>query len=218
LCGKSTSAVTREGCLSVCFNDWRQKRVAAERRPLVNKGGTTMRKIEVVDYNPAWPWMFELERESLHRVLGVVAIAIHHIGSTSVPGLSAKSVIDIIVEATSVADTDCHESAMTSIEYEAKGEFGIPGRRFFQKGGDNRTHHVHAFAQGDPYVWRHIAFRDYLTRNPLVAREYDELKRRVAQGCHNDIEVYCHGKDAFIKRIEAIAMKFTQPRHVTTRR
>jgi GrpB-like predicted nucleotidyltransferase (UPF0157 family) len=139
-----------------------------------------MRKIEVVDYNPAWPWMFELERESLYQVLGAVAIAIHHIGSTAVSGLSAKPVIDIIVEATSVADIDCHESAMTGIGYEPKGEFGIPGRRFFQKGGDNRTHHVHAFAQGNPQVLRHIAFRDYRRQNPLMASEYDELKRRVA--------------------------------------
>jgi GrpB-like predicted nucleotidyltransferase (UPF0157 family) len=155
-----------------------------------------MRKIEVVDYNPAWPRMFELESESLHRVLGVVALAIHRIGSTSVPGLSAKPVIDIFVEVTSVADIDCHEPAMAGIGYEPKGEFGIPGRRFFQKGGDNRTHHVHAFALGDPQVLRHIAFRDYLRRNPFVASEYDGLKRRIAQECHNDIEVYCQGKDA----------------------
>jgi GrpB-like predicted nucleotidyltransferase (UPF0157 family) len=177
-----------------------------------------MRKIEVVDYDPAWQQMFELERESLYRVLGAVAITIHHIGSTSVPGLSAKPVIDIIVEATSVADLDCYESHIAAIGYEPKGEFGIPGRRFFQKGGDNRTHHVHAFAQGDPQVLRHIAFRDYLKLNPLVANEYGELKQRVAQECHNDIEVYCQGKDAFIKRIEAIAMEFTQQQHAVARR
>jgi GrpB-like predicted nucleotidyltransferase (UPF0157 family) len=169
-----------------------------------------MRKIEVVGYNSAWPQMFEVERESLSQVLGSVAIAIHHIGSTAVPGLSAKPIIDIIVEATSVADLDCYESRIAAIGYEPKGEFGIPGRRFFQKGGDNRTHHVHAFAQGDPQVLRHIAFRDYLKLNPLVANEYGELKRRVAQECHNDIEVYCQGKDLFIKRIEAIAVELTQ--------
>jgi GrpB-like predicted nucleotidyltransferase (UPF0157 family) len=144
--------------------------LTAMRAMLPNK--PFQRKIEVVDYDPAWPQMFELERESLYRILGAVAIAIHHIGSTAVPGLSAKPVIDIIVEATSVADIDCHEPAMTSIGYEPKGEFGIPGRRFFQKGGDDRTHHVHAFAQGDPQLLRHIAFRDYLKLNPLVASEY----------------------------------------------
>ena len=98
-----------------------------------------MRKIEVFDYDPAWPQMFELERESLHRILGTVAISIHHIGSTAVPGLSAKPVIDIIVEATSVADIDCLEPSIAGIGYEPKGEFRIPGRRFFQKAGDNRT-------------------------------------------------------------------------------
>jgi GrpB-like predicted nucleotidyltransferase (UPF0157 family) len=169
-----------------------------------------MRKIQVVDYDPAWPQMFELERESLCRVLGAVAISIHHIGSTAVPGLAAKPVIDIIVEVTSVTDMDCYELQMIGIGYEPKGEFGIPGRRFFQKGGDNRTHHVHAYAQGDPQVLRHIAFRDYLKLNQRVASEYGELKRRVAQECHNDIEVYCQGKDTFIKRIEATAIEFTQ--------
>jgi GrpB-like predicted nucleotidyltransferase (UPF0157 family) len=169
-----------------------------------------MRKIKVVDYDPDWPQLFELEREELFRTLGAVAVSIHHIGSTAVPGLAAKPIIDIIVEVTSVADMDCHESQMIGIGYEPKGEFGILGRRFFQKGGDNRTHHVHAFAQGDPQVLRHIAFRDYLQLNPSVAREYGELKRRVVQGCHNDIEVYCQGKGAFIKRIEAHAIEFTQ--------
>jgi GrpB-like predicted nucleotidyltransferase (UPF0157 family) len=169
-----------------------------------------MRKIEVVDYDSAWPQMFELEREELCRALGAVAVSIHHIGSTAVPGLAAKPIIDIIVEVTSVINMDCHESYMMDIGYEPKGEFGIPGRRFFQKGRDNRTYHVHAFAQGDPHILRHIAFRDYLRLNPRIASEYGEIKRRVALGCHNDIEVYCQGKDAFIKRIEAIALEFTQ--------
>jgi GrpB-like predicted nucleotidyltransferase (UPF0157 family) len=169
-----------------------------------------MRKIEVVDYDPAWPQLFEFECEELCRTLGAVAVSIHHIGSTAVPGLAAKPVIDIVVQVTRLIDMDCHESHMMGIGYEPKGEFGIPGRRFFQKGGDNHTHHVHAFAQGDPHVFRHIVFRDYLKLNPNVATEYGELKRRVAQGCHNDIEVYRQGKDAFIKRIEALAIEFTQ--------
>ena len=172
-----------------------------------------MRKIEVVDYDPEWPKMFELERETLYRVLRAVAISIHHVGSTAVPGLAAKPVIDIMVEVTSLPDIDCLARQMVDIGYAPKGEFGIPGRRFFQKGGDLRTHHVHAFAQGDPNVLRHLAFRDYLRQNPPVASEYGELKRRVAQGCHNDMEVYCRDKDAFIKRVEAVAIAVTLQRH-----
>ena len=96
---------------------------------------------------------------------------------------------------------------MEAIGYETKGEFGIPGRRYFRKGGEDRTHHVHAFARGDINVKKLIAFRDYLRSNHRVAREYELLKKSIALTCGNDIVRYCDGKDAYIKRIEAIAMK-----------
>jgi GrpB-like predicted nucleotidyltransferase (UPF0157 family) len=132
---------------------------------------------------------------------------VHHIGSTAVPGLAAKPIIDIVLEVSDLAALDAHNSQMEEIGYKPRGEFGIPGRRYFQKGGDNRTHHLHAFLRGDPNVVRHIAFRDYLRRHPEVAREYGDLKRRVARTCDNDVERYCDGKDAYVKRVEAMAVK-----------
>ena len=170
-----------------------------------------MRKIEVVDYNPAWPDLFAAERNLLQQTLDGVVVRIHHIGSTSVPGLAAKPIIDILMEVTDVEELDSYTNEMLLIGYEALGEYGIPGRRFFRKGGDNRTHHIHAFAAGDYDVIRHIAFRDYLRENPEVAAEYAKLKKNVAAECNNDSEKYCDGKDEFVKFHESLALSKFQP-------
>jgi GrpB-like predicted nucleotidyltransferase (UPF0157 family) len=108
---------------------------------------------------------------------------------------------------TAVAALDGFNDELRAAGYEPKGEFGIPGRRYFKKGGENRTHHIHAFASGDFNLIRHLAFRDYLRAHPEVAAEYAELKRTIAATCNNDIERYCDGKDEFVKRIEACAVE-----------
>lgn len=164
-----------------------------------------MRTIEVVEYDPSWPERFEEESNLLRETLGDIAVEVHHIGSTAVPGLAAKPIIDILIEIADLAALDARNRDMELIGYEPKGEFGIPGRRYFQKGGDNRTHQIHAFVAGDVNVSRHIAFRDYLRSNPGVAEEYGTLKKKVAETCDNDIEKYCDGKDAFVKNHEEIA-------------
>jgi GrpB-like predicted nucleotidyltransferase (UPF0157 family) len=95
---------------------------------------------------------------------------------------------------------------MQALGYEARGEFGLPGRRYFPKGGLDRTHQVHAYATGDASLARHLAFRDYLRAHPAIAREYGELKQTVARACEGDLERYCDGKDAYVKKIEAQAL------------
>lgn len=140
------------------------------------------------------------------RVLGCDAVAIHHIGSTSVVGLAAKPIIDILIEAKDINVVSNHDAGLIQLGYEPKGEFGIPGRRFYRKGGDDRTHHVHAFRQGDPNVIRHLVFRDYLIAHPDVAAEYGALKMAVAATCGNDIGRYMDGKDAWIKDVEQRAI------------
>ena len=165
-----------------------------------------MRKVEVVQYNPSWPVLFEKERKLLQDILGDIPVAIHHIGSTSVPGLAAKPIIDILMEVASVAALDGFNDELRAAGYEPKGEFGIPGRRYFKKGGDDRTHHIHAFASGDFNLIRHLAFRDYLRTHSEVAAEYAELKKTIAATCNNDIYRYCEDKDEYVKRIEARAV------------
>ncbi len=118
----------------------------------------------------------------------------------------AKPIIDILMEVESLAAIDALNDKMVEIGYIPKGEHGIQGRRYLQKGGENRTHHLHVFAIGDVGLIRHLALRDYLRAHPNIAREYGELKLLVASNCENDLGRYCDGKDADVKRIEEIAV------------
>lgn len=170
-----------------------------------------MRIIEVVDYDPTWPALFDAECVLLRRTLGDVAISIHHIGSTAVPDLAAKPIIDILMEVANLDALDAVNERMVGIGYVPRGELGIPGRRYFPKGGDRRTHHLHAFASGDIGLFRHLAFRDYLRAHPEVAQDYGRLKKSIARSCGNDASRYCDGKDAFVKQLEAAAMKAGKP-------
>lgn len=164
------------------------------------------RVIEVLEYDPNWHDLFAAEHELLAQELAAIAAHIHHIGSTAVPGLAAKPIIDILIEVHSLADLDGRNAGMTGLGYEVMGEFGIAGRRYYRKGAELRTHHIHAFVVGDPGIRRHVAFRDYMRANPEIAREYGQLKKRVAAACGNDAGEYCDGKDEYVKRIEALAL------------
>lgn len=165
-----------------------------------------MRKVVVVEYDPQWPEMFAAEAEKLKAVFGRELTAIHHIGSTSVPGLKAKPIIDIMPIVKDIGAVDRFNEAMIRLGYEPLGEFGIPGRRFFPKGGEKRTHHVHVFQEGSKEALRHMAFRDYLRAHPEEAGQYGELKQRLAGRFPDDIESYMDGKDGFIKAMEQKAL------------
>ncbi|RJF96518.1 GrpB family protein [Noviherbaspirillum cavernae] len=174
-------------------------------------------KIEVVPCNPLWPAQFESERLAIERSLGDIVVQAHHIGSTAVKGLAAKPIIDIILEVRSLEALDQAASALELMDYEAMGEFGISGRRYFRKGGSFRTHQIHAFKAGDPNIFRHLAFRDYLNHHPDVRREYQELKIRLATECNDDLDFYCDGKDAFVKHHEAKAIEWKNGMDASTR-
>lgn len=92
-----------------------------------------IRKVEVVDYNSQWKLMYQLEEKSLAQTLGNLAMEIHHIGSTSVEGLCAKPIIDILVVVADLVQLDLKTTAMKKLGYLVKGEFGIKGRRYFRK-------------------------------------------------------------------------------------
>jgi GrpB-like predicted nucleotidyltransferase (UPF0157 family) len=116
--------------------------------------------------------------------------------------------IDILLETSSLELLDQVTPTLEALGYEGLGEFGIPGRRYFRKGVVKRTHQIHAFASGDPGLLRHLAFRDYLQSHPKVCREYDHLKRKVAETCQQDIDKYCEGKNDFIQKHEALALEW----------
>lgn len=112
---------------------------------------------------------------------------------------------------TNISLVDKHNKEFVAIGYECMGEFGIEGRRYFRKGGDNRTHQIHIFEQSNHKdINRHIAVRDFLRTHPDIALEYGELKMELAYRFSEDIEGYCTGKDAFVKQLEKDALLWYQ--------
>jgi GrpB-like predicted nucleotidyltransferase (UPF0157 family) len=160
------------------------------------------RHITVVDYDPRWVAEFETESDRVRKVLREEIISIEHIGSTSIPGMCAKPVIDILVVVRSIGRIDLYNRSMLDLGYIAKGEFGIAGRRFFLKGVPARTHHLHIFQERSQEIGRHLHFRDYLAAHPDEARRYCQLKRELASRHELDIDAYSRGKDEFIKEID----------------
>ncbi len=165
-------------------------------------------QIIISNYNPDWPLAFQKEEGLLIRALGDVVLKVHHIGSTSVPGLKAKPIIDIILEVTDLDALDQRNAELEQLGYEVKGEYGIPRRRYFRKGSERRTHHIHSFQTGDSNIERHVAFRDYLIAHPDIAEEYAQLKIAIARRCDGDMGRYCDEKDAFVKLHEQKALEW----------
>lgn len=163
--------------------------------------------VKVTAYNPAWPQMYEEEKNLIMQVLGPQMASIYHIGSTSVPGLAAKPIIDIMPVVRDISRVDQLQSQFEAIGYEYLGEFGIPGRRYLRKGGDERTHQIHIFEAGNQKdVLRHLAVRDYLRLHREDCKAYGKLKSGLAAEYPEDIEAYCDGKDAFVKKLEEKAV------------
>lgn len=165
----------------------------------------------VVAHDPTWPGEAQHEAVRIRAALGEIVSAIHHIGSTSIPGIFAKPVIDLCLEVSGLSELDAQTASLEALGYEALGEYGIARRRFFLRNDASgvRTHHVHAFATGDVEIARHLAFRDYLRAHPVVAEAYGRLKKELAQRHPGDLEAYMDGKDPFIKEHEANALEWS---------
>lgn len=170
--------------------------------------------VQVLDYQASWPAAFEAAASQLAQALGDAGGALHHIGSTSVPGLAAKPIIDMLLEVPDLAALDRRSGALVAQGWEAKGEFGLPGRRYFRKtdAQGQRTHHLHAFEAGSAEARRHLAFRDYLIAHPDVRAAYGTLKRTLAAAHPEDMAAYMDGKDPFIKDHEARALRWASQR------
>jgi len=159
------------------------------------------REVIVVAYDPAWAERFRDEASRIASIFGRELVSIHHIGSTSIPGMSAKPVIDIMPVVRDISKVETLNEGMVQLGYTPMGEFGITGRRHFVKGAEGRTHHVHSYEPDNPEVKWHLDFRDYLIAHEDAARQYAELKASLAKEHRYDIEAYTKGKAAFIKNI-----------------
>ena len=169
-----------------------------------------MRKVKVVPHDPKWQEAFEVESKRVTDALGENVITIHHIGSTAIPDIYAKPIIDLLVEVKDIVKVDEQNSLMELFGYEVMGEFGITGRRYFRKDNQKgvRTHHIHTFEVSSEQVERHLAFRDYMIAHPKDAQRYSELKRRLAREHPTDIDGYMDGKDGFIREMDKKAAQW----------
>ena len=163
--------------------------------------------VRVADYDPKWPEMFEAEAALVREIIGDNLITIFHIGSTAVPGLKAKPVIDMLPVVRDVEALDGLTREFDAAGYEAMGEFGLTGRRYFRKGGANRTHQLHAYQYDAVHaITRHVAYRDYMRAHAEARTAYGELKASLASRFPDDIGAYCDGKDEFVKEYERRAL------------
>ena len=168
------------------------------------------RRIKVVPYNSRWPQMYEEEARKLRRVFGAEFVSIHHIGSTAVPGLQAKPVIDTLVVIKDILRIHDFDSRMIALGYRPRGEcldaFGTPGRFYFSKDTDGiRTHQAHVMEEGHFDIEQKLNFRDYLRAHPDEAETYGTLKERLTAENTQGIAEYIEGKDGFVKAIIAKA-------------
>jgi GrpB-like predicted nucleotidyltransferase (UPF0157 family)/8-oxo-dGTP pyrophosphatase MutT (NUDIX family) len=161
------------------------------------------RQVEVAPYDPAWPALYRAEAASLAALLGHEMVEIHHIGSTSVPGLPAKPIIDILPVVRDIERIDSFNDLLLALGYVPKGENGIAGRRYFSKdvAGVRRVH-VHVFAAGHPEIARHLDFAAHLRAHPADAAAYADLKAELARRFPNDTVAYTDAKSPFIRAID----------------
>lgn len=161
------------------------------------------RKVDVVPYDPGWPVVYAAEAESIRLILGGNVIAMHHIGSTAIPGMAAKPTIDLLVVDRDHDNLDACNDAMREAGYQPKGENGVPGRRYFQRLiGEVHLFHIHAYESGHPDIERHLNFRDYLRTHPVDARAYEALKHHLAAQFPFEPKKYTSGKTRFIRAID----------------
>ena len=155
------------------------------------------KKVVVVDYDPGWPAVFEGLRADIDPAVADVAVAIEHVGSTAVPGLAAKPVIDIdvVVPKARVGDAIARLAAIGS---EHRGDLGISGREAFRPPREAPRHHLYVCPEGSPALANHLAVRDYLSDHPEEALAYGALKKRLAEEVSDDIDGYMQGKSAFL--------------------
>ncbi|GAA0367008.1 GrpB family protein [Bacillus horti] len=167
--------------------------------------------IIVTDYNETWVELYNKEAKLIKDILKEELIEIYHIGSTAVPNLKAKPIIDIMPIVRDIEKVDQFNEEMQKIGYEPLGELGISGRRYFRKGGENRTHQIHIFQNDNTYeIKRHLAVRDYLRSHKEDRIEYGRLKERLAVLFPKDIEGYSRGKHDFVQGLEQRALEWSR--------
>jgi GrpB-like predicted nucleotidyltransferase (UPF0157 family) len=153
----------------------------------------------ITNYDPGWPEQFEILRCRVAKVLGDLVARIEHVGSTAVPGLAARPIIDLDVLLASSKSLPAAIDGLAALGYKHQGDLGIPGREAFKPPPGPPSHHLYLFSDSSGEFSRHLAFRDYLRTNPDGARAYEGLKRTLALRFAEDRTAYVDGKNQFIR-------------------
>lgn len=142
----------------------------------------------VIPYDPTWPKRFWLEEKKIKEALGDNCVTIHHIGSTSIPGLSAKPIIDMLPVVKDILAVN--SQALENLGYRGRGELGMPFRRYFS----NHVYHLHIWEEGHPEIDRHLLFLEYLRKYPEELKRYEDLKLQLAKKFPEDRSSYTASK------------------------
>jgi GrpB-like predicted nucleotidyltransferase (UPF0157 family) len=169
---------------------------------------TAGRPVRIDDYDPRWAAMFEEARAEIVGRCGALVVGVEHIGSTSVPGLAAKPIIDIMAAVESLDDAQALVEPLAALGFEYVPKTDFPGRRFFRRGLRGAgTHHLHVVERGSWEWRRHLLFRDHLRAHPERAAEYERLKRGLAAAHGPDRGAYTDAKTPFIESVVKRAQK-----------
>jgi len=156
--------------------------------------------VEIAGYDPGWPQTFAVLRDQIAGVLGPLAQRIEHVGSTAVPGLPAKPIIDLDVVLATPADLPEVITRLAALGYQHQGDLGITGRDAFDSPAAVPAHHLYVCPADSRELARHLAFRDYLRACPGQARAYADLKRSLAAQFRSDRDAYSRGKTTFVEQ------------------
>jgi len=147
---------------------------------------------------PEWALRFSVERDRISAALGSAALEIQHVGSTAIPGILAKPILDIAVAIRAFESGHALVPLLEAIGYQYRGEYGIPRRHYFVRGTPRRTHHLHVLEQHGAAWEQHLRFRNRLLESPETASRYSELKLAILEDSNGDRELYQNLKSSFI--------------------
>jgi GrpB-like predicted nucleotidyltransferase (UPF0157 family) len=161
-------------------------------------GSERQRTIEIVSYDPTWPWLFQELGGKLRSALGGVAVRIDHIGSTAVPGLAAKPIIDVQVSVASFEPLEAFKQPLERLEYVYRPDNTERTKRYFREPPGSRRTHIHVRRAGSFSEQWALLFRDYLRAHPEAGAEYTAVKRRLAARFPHDGAAYTEAKGPFL--------------------